>query len=193
MESIYDIPFNHIDGRQTSLAEFKGKVILLVNVASACGLTPQYKGLEALFEARATAGLVVVGFPANDFGAQEPGSNEEIAAFCSTTFDVSFPLAQKVTVKGPAQHPLYAYLTQACPVAVETHPGMMSAKLEGYGYRREKPTDILWNFEKFLIGREGEIIGRFNPDVAPDNPVLVAAIDVALQAQLSLRAAVANG
>lgn len=182
VESIYDIPFNRIDGRQTSLAEFRGKVILVVNVASRCGLTPQYEGLESLYEARKSEGLVVVGFPANDFGAQEPGTNEEIAAFCSAKFDVGFPLAQKIAVKGEGQHRLYACLTQACPVAVETRPGVMRTRLEGYGHRRESPSDILWNFEKFLIGRRGEIVGRFNPDVGPDDPVLVEAIDAALNA-----------
>ena len=179
---IAEIPLTRIDGQSDSLANHAGKVLLVVNVASKCGLTPQYEGLEKLYEERKDQGLEVLGFPANDFGAQEPGTNEEIAAFCSAKFDVGFPLAQKIAVKGEGQHRLYACLTQACPVAVETRPGVMRTRLEGYGHRSESPSDILWNFEKFLIGRRGEIVGRFNPDVGPDDPVLVEAIDAALNA-----------
>lgn len=174
--SIYDIAFSHIDGSPASLAEYRGKVLLLVNVASACGLTPQYDGLEKLFEEKQADGLMVVGFPANDFGAQEPGTSEEIVAFCTGKFGVKFPLAQKIAVKGAEQHPLYAHLTQAQPVATQTAPGAMLAKLEGYGFKQAAPSDVLWNFEKFLISRSGQVVGRFNPDVAPDDAVLRAAI-----------------
>jgi glutathione peroxidase len=178
--AIENIRFRRMDGTQATLADYRGKVLLLVNVASKCGLTPQYEGLERLFEKKRDDGLVVIGFPANDFGAQEPGSNEEIAEFCSMTFNVAFPLAQKVSVKGPDQHPLYAALTAAQPEAVDPQQGAMLTKLEGYGFKRGNPSDILWNFEKFLIGRDGQVVARFNPDVTPDDPRLVGAVEQAL-------------
>jgi glutathione peroxidase len=175
--AIDNIPFRRMDGTEASLADYRGKVLLLVNVASKCGLTPQYEGLERLFEDKRDQGLVVIGFPANDFGAQEPGTNEEIAEFCAMTFNVAFPLAQKVSVKGPEQHPLYAALTAAQPEAVDPGQGAMAAKLEGYGIKRANPADVLWNFEKFLVGRDGKVVARFNPDVAPDDARLVGAIE----------------
>jgi glutathione peroxidase len=174
---IDNIPFRTMDGAETTLSSYRGKVVLLVNVASQCGLTPQYEGLERLFEEKREAGLAVIGFPANDFGAQEPGSNQEIAEFCSSKFGVAFPLAQKISVKGQDQHPLYTALTQAQPVATDPSNGAMHAKLEGYGLKQANPSDVLWNFEKFLIGRDGQVVGRFNPDVAPDSPVLREAIE----------------
>lgn len=177
---IYDIPFRRISGEDTTLGEYRGKVLLLVNVASKCGLTPQYAGLEKLYEDKRDAGLVVIGFPANDFGAQEPGSNEEIAAFCSSSFDVKFPLAQKIAVKGSAQHALYQRLVSEQPTATETQPGALREKLASYGFKQDKPSDVLWNFEKFLIDREGKVIGRFAPDVAPDDPILLGAVDSTL-------------
>jgi len=179
--SIYDISFKRINGEKASLAEYRGKVLLLVNVASRCGLTPQYDGLEKLFEAKQGEGLVVIGFPANDFGAQEPGSSEEIAQFCTSNFGVKFPLAEKIAVKGPEQHPLYRFLVETQPQATETAPGELRAKLNGYGFKQENPADVLWNFEKFLIGRGGEVMARFAPDVTPDDPALLQAIDSALQ------------
>ena len=174
------IPFQSIDGSTTTLAAYDGQVRLLVNVASKCGLTPQYEGLERLYKEKSQDGLVIIGFPANEFGAQEPGSNEEIASFCSLNYGVSFPLAQKLVVKGAGQHALYAALTAAQPAAVDTHDGAMVAKLANYGMKRDVDTDILWNFEKFLISRAGDVVARFNPDVAPDDPQLVAAIDAEL-------------
>jgi glutathione peroxidase len=178
--AIEQIPFQSIDGNATTLAAYEGKVRLLVNVASKCGLTPQYEGLERLFTEKSKNGLVVIGFPANEFGAQEPGSNEEIASFCSLNYGVSFPLAQKLVVKGQGQHALYAALTAEQPAAIDTHDGAMVEKLASYGMQREVDTDILWNFEKFLLSRTGEVVARFNPDVAPDDPQLVAAIDAEL-------------
>ena len=178
--AIEQIPFQGMDGSATTLAAYDGKVRLLVNVASKCGLTPQYEGLEQLYTDKQAAGLVVIGFPANEFGAQEPGSNEEIASFCSLNYGVSFPLAQKLVVKGTGQHALYEALTAAQPVAIDTHDGAMVAKLANYGMQREVATDILWNFEKFLVSRTGEVVARFNPDVAPDDARLVAAIDAEL-------------
>jgi glutathione peroxidase len=174
---IDQIPFRLTSGDHATLSSYRGKVLLLVNVASQCGLTPQYEGLERLFEEKRDAGLMVIGFPANDFGAQEPGSDEEIARFCSTTFGVAFPLAAKVSVKGPDRHPLYAALTQAQPLALDPAHGAMRGKLAPYGFEQEDPADVLWNFEKFLVGRDGRVVARFNPDVEPDNPLLREAID----------------
>jgi glutathione peroxidase len=171
------IPFRLMDGTDTSLSICRGNVVLVVNVASQCGLTPQYEGLERLYEDKKDAGLVLIGFPANDFGAQEPGSNAEIAQFCSTRYGIAFPMAQKLSVKGADRHPLFGALTQAVPVAEDPGQGAMRAKLAGYGFQQDDASDVLWNFEKFLIGRDGRVAGRFNPDVAPDDPVLVGAIE----------------
>jgi glutathione peroxidase len=167
-ESIYDIPVKRIDGQDASLGEYKGKVVLVVNVASKCGLTPQYAKLEALYDAYGDKGLVVTGFPANEFGAQEPGSNEDIAEFCETQFHIKFPMFAKIVVKGEGIHPLYANLTKAVPTAVGASPNA------------PKTSDIMWNFEKFLIGRDGSVAGRFAPTVAPDDSKLVAAIEAEL-------------
>lgn len=175
------ISFRLMDGKETTLGDYRGKVVLLVNVASHCGLTPQYEGLERLFEEKRDVGLEVIGFPANDFGAQEPGSNEEISEFCTMKFGVAFPLAQKVSVKGPDRHALYAALTQAQPSALDPGQGAMRDKLAGYGHASADPSEVLWNFEKFLIGRDGRVVARFNPDVTPDNPMLVEAIERALR------------
>jgi glutathione peroxidase len=181
LTKIDKIPFRLMDGTDVTLSSYRGKAVLLVNVASQCGLTPQYEGLERLFEAKREAGLEVIGFPANDFGAQEPGSNEEIAEFCSAKYGVAFTLAEKVSVKGPHRHALYEALVQAQPVAQDPAHGAMRAKLEQYGYRQDDPKEVLWNFEKFLIGRDGRVVARFNPDVTPDNPLLLEAIERELQ------------
>lgn len=170
------IPFRLMGGTESTLSAYRGKVVLVVNVASKCGLTPQYEGLERLFEDKRDAGLVVIGFPANDFGAQEPGSNDEIAQFCTMNYGVAFPMAEKVSVKGADRHPLYGALTRARPQATDPAEGAFRAKLAGYGIQPGDPTDVLWNFEKFLIGRDGNVVARFNPDVAPNDPVLVDAI-----------------
>ncbi|SFC40149.1 glutathione peroxidase [Massilia yuzhufengensis] len=174
---IVDIPFRLMDGSEATLAAYAGKVVLVVNVASQCGLTPQYEGLERMFAARRGDGLVVLGFPANDFGGQEPGNNESIAQFCETTFGVDFPLGQKIAVTGPARHPLYGALTRLQPQAIDPADGAMRARLAGYGYQQAAPSDVLWNFEKFLIGRDGRVVARFSPDLAPDHPVLVEAVE----------------
>ncbi|MDN4051704.1 glutathione peroxidase [Massilia sp. YIM B02763] len=173
---IGEIPFRLIDGTESTLSAYRGKVVLVVNVASQCGLTPQYEGLERLFEDKRDAGLVVIGFPANNFGAQEPGSNEEIAAFCASKFGVAFPMAEKLSVKGADRHPLYGALTRARPQALDPSGGAFRTKLAGYGFTSDDPADVLWNFEKFLIGRDGMVVTRFNPDVEPNDPVLVEAI-----------------
>lgn len=179
-QSIYDIPLQTILGKESSLAPFKGKVILIVNVASKCGLTKQYEGLENLYADYREEGLVVVGFPANDFAGQEPGTNEEIQAFCKSTFGVEFPLFGKITVVGPQKHPLYSALIKAKPKSSGTADSFRK-KLKGYGITPNPEPEVLWNFEKFLIGREGQVIERFSPDTLPDDPSLVTAIQSALK------------
>ncbi|MDE2619112.1 MAG: glutathione peroxidase [Sphingomonadales bacterium] len=181
MTDLAAIPLTRIDGRPDSLAEHAGTVLLVVNVASKCGLTPQYAGLEQLHRAYADRGFAVLGFPANDFGAQEPGTHEEIAEFCSLNYGVSFPLFAKADVTGPGKQPLYAALTAARPDKVGP-AAEFREKLKGYGMTPTEDPEVLWNFEKFLIGRDGSVVGRFAPGVTPDDPALVAAIEAALAA-----------
>jgi glutathione peroxidase len=159
--TVQSIPLKDIDGKSTSLKAYKGKVVLVVNVASKCGLTPQYDALEATHKKYAAKGFTVVGFPCNDFGSQEPGTAEEIKTFCSTKYNVSFPLMEKLHVKGSEQHPLYTALTG---------PGSAF------------PGDIEWNFGKFLIGRDGTVLKRFKPQTKPDAPEVIEAIEAALKA-----------
>ena len=180
--SILDIPIKKITGEDTSLAEFKGHVLLVVNVASKCGLTPQYEGLEKIYEQYKGQGLVVAGFPANDFKAQEPGTNEEIQTFCTTNFGVKFPLFEKITVVGPEKHPLYKALIAAQPKAVSVSEVPWRDKLKGYGIEANQEPELLWNFEKFLVSRSGEVVERFAPDTQPDAPELKAAIESELAA-----------
>lgn len=158
--ALFDIPVHRLDGAPDSLAPYRGSVVLVVNVASACGLTPQYESLEKAFETYRDRGFVVLGFPCNQFGAQEPGTSDEIATFCSTKYDVKFPLFEKIDVNGEDQSPIYAELNQ-------------TADAEGY------TGDVRWNFEKFLIGPDASV-QRFSPTVTPDDPVLVGAIETAL-------------
>jgi glutathione peroxidase len=159
--SIYDYTLNSIDGKPTALSSFKGKVVLLVNVASRCGYTPQYTGLEALYEKNKDKGFVIVGVPANNFMGQEPGTNQEIQTFCKSKYDVQFPIMSKLSVKGSDKTPLYQYLTSP-----EQNP-----KTGG---------EIKWNFTKFLIGRDGQILARFEPAVTPEDPALTSAVSSAL-------------
>jgi glutathione peroxidase len=175
--SILDIPVKKISGEETSLAEFKSHVLLVVNVASKCGLTPQYEGLEKIYEQYKGQGLVVAGFPANDFKAQEPGTNEEILTFCTTNFGVKFPLFDKITVVGPEKHPLYAALIAAQPKAISVSEVPFREKLKGYGIDGNPEPEVLWNFEKFLVSRSGEVVKRFAPDTQPDAAELTAAIE----------------
>ncbi|OXJ08552.1 glutathione peroxidase [Burkholderia sp. AU6039] len=178
MSTIYDIPVNAIDGAQTTLRSYEGKVLLVVNVASKCGLTPQYEGLEALYEGKRAEGLEVLAFPANNFKGQEPGTDAEIQSFCTGTFGVKFPLFSKISVIGDDKHPLYRSLTQAQPQAAGDGP--FRAHLEGYGIQPNPAPEVLWNFEKFLVSRTGEVVARFSPDTTADDPKLVAAIDAEL-------------
>jgi len=160
-KSIYDFTMNSIDGQPVSLKSYKGKVVLLVNVASKCGFTPQYAGLESLYEKYKDRGFVIVGVPANNFAQQEPGTNEEIKTFCSRKYNVSFPLMSKVSVLGEDKSPLYRYLTDKSS----------DPKFGG---------DIKWNFTKFLFDRNGNPVARFEPAVTPDSPEVQAAVETAL-------------
>ncbi|BBF82421.1 glutathione peroxidase [Asticcacaulis excentricus] len=180
MGALYDIPLKRIDGTQTSLGDYAGKVLLVVNVASKCGLTPQYEALEALYRDKQAQGLEILGFPANNFMGQEPGTDQEIASFCQTAFDVSFPLFSKISVAGPDKHPLYAALTEALPDAAGAE--LMREKFAGYGFPPTPRGEILWNFEKFVVGRDGKVVARFSPDVAPDDVRLVDVLNKALAA-----------
>ncbi|MDF2670408.1 MAG: glutathione peroxidase [Paenibacillus sp.] len=159
MSTIYEINVTTAGGESATLSPYKGEVLLIVNVASKCGLTPQYEGLEALNKQFKDRGLRILGFPSNDFAGQEPGTMEEIQAFCSINYGVTFDLFQKVHAIGEERHPLYTWLT--------THSD-------------QPETEVTWNFEKFLIGRDGSLIGRFSPKVVPNDETLVAAIEQAL-------------
>jgi glutathione peroxidase len=176
--SLYDIPLRQIDGSSASLADYSGNVLLVVNVASKCGLTPQYTELERLYQDKHANGFEVLGFPANNFKGQEPGSDSEIANFCSANYGVHFPLFSKISVLGEDQHPLYARLTAAQPAAIGDGP--FRERLKGYGVNAANPSDVLWNFEKFLLSRKGEVVARFAPDIPADDPRLVSAIDAEL-------------
>ena len=160
--SIHEIAVKDIDGKDTTLGAYKGKVVLIVNVASKCGLTPQYKALEAVYEKYKDKGFAVLGFPCNQFLGQEPGTNDEIKQFCSTKYNVTFPLFDKIEVNGANRHPLYVALA---------------------GKDSPYPGDIKWNFGKFLIGRDGKIIKRFEPKTTPDDPEVIAAVEAALAAK----------
>lgn len=175
MSGILEVPVKLADGRETSLNEYKGNVLLVVNVASKCGLTKQYEGLEKLYEDKRERGFVIAAFPANNFKGQEPGTDAEIVEFCTSTYDVKFPIFSKVSVKGEDKHPLYKELTASgTPV---TGDGPMKERLRSLGMEVADDNEILWNFEKFLIGRNGEIAARFAPDVTADDSRLVSAID----------------
>jgi glutathione peroxidase len=159
--TIYDFTLNSIDGQPAPLVAYKGHVVMLVNVASRCGFTPQYTALESIYEKYKDRGFVIVGIPANNFGAQEPGTNQEIKTFCSSKYSVTFPMMAKVSVKGQDQTPLYQYLTDKAA----------NPKTGG---------DIQWNFTKFLVGPDGQIVARFEPKATPDSPEVIAAIEKAL-------------
>jgi glutathione peroxidase len=160
--SIFDFTMNNIDGKPVNLTDFKGKVILVVNVASRCGFTPQYEGLQKLYLKYQQQGFVILGFPANNFGFQEPGTNAEIKSFCSAKYNVTFPIFSKISVKGEDIDPLFKYLTD-------------KASDPDFG------GDIKWNFNKFLIDRQGKVIARFEPPVKPDSDQMVQSIEKALQ------------
>ena len=160
--SVYDFTMKSIDGKTTSLSEFKGQVMLMVNVASQCGYTPQYEGLEKLYETYKTQGFVITGFPANNFGEQEPGTDAEIQAFCKSKYSIRFPMFHKISVAGEDQDPLYRFLT-------------------GRAANPKTSGEIQWNFTKFLVDRNGNVIARFEPEVEPLSKELVAAVEAALK------------
>ncbi len=161
-DSIYDIPLKDIDGKDATLKPYQGKVMLIVNVASHCGFTPQYAALETIYKKYSSQGLVVCGFPCNQFGGQEPGTAEEIKQFCTSKYDVTFPMFEKLEVNGANRHPLYVLLA---------------------GKDSPFPGDIRWNFTKFVVGRDGKILARFDSKVKPDSPEVVKAIETALAAK----------
>jgi glutathione peroxidase len=160
--NVMDFTLNSIDGQAAPLSQYKGKVVMIVNVASKCGYTPQYAGLEALYEKYQSKGFVILGFPANNFGAQEPGTNEEIKTFCSRTYNVTFPMYAKISVKGEDKHPLYQFLTDK-----QANPATGG--------------EIQWNFTKFLVGKDGKVLARFESAVTPESPEVSAAIEKALR------------
>lgn len=178
--SIYDTELVMLDGKRTTLGQWKGDVLLIVNVASRCGLTPQYSELENIQRAWNKSGFNVLGFPCNAFLGQEPGSDEEIREFCSTTYGVSFPMFSKIEVNGPSRHPLYQQLIDACPEAVEPENSGFYERMASKGRAPKQKGDILWNFEKFLVGRNGEVIQRFAPDMTPEDPIVMESIKLAL-------------
>lgn len=182
--SLLSIPLTTIQGASTTLSSYQGDVLLLVNVASRCGLTPQYTALETIYQRYKDRGLTVLGFPANDFAGQEPGTNEEIASFCSTEYPVTFPLFSKIAVTGEQKHPLYRALIAAQPQRIANGDDLRTHLAE-YASQNglpgpNDPPELLWNFEKFLLGRNAEVIARFAPDMPPDDPKIIAAIEAAL-------------
>ena len=177
---IKDIALQRIDGSTATLADYTGEVLLIVNVASKCGLTPQYEGLEKLYQRLRPQGLQVLGFPCNDFGAQEPGDEGEIASFCSINYGVSFPMFSKINANSSPRHPLYSVLIDAQPKAQASGDDKLQQALTKHGLLPKEPSDVMWNFEKFLVSRDGRVLARFAPDVAPDAPTLIAAIESAL-------------
>lgn len=172
------IPFSTVDGGTTALSDYSGDVVLIVNVASKCGLTPQYEGMQRLYAEKSHRGFSVLGFPANNFMGQEPGTDAEIAEFCSINYAVTFPILAKISVVGQDQHPLYAELTRQAPTA--DGKAEMRGVIRSNGGTVTEDPDVLWNFEKFLIGRDGAVLARFAPGVTADDPALLGAIDDAL-------------
>jgi glutathione peroxidase len=179
--SIFSIPVKTIDGEDTTLSGYKGKTLLIVNVASKCGLTPQYEGLQKMYEEYRDRGFEILGFPCNDFKGQEPGSEEEIKDFCSTNYNVTFPMFSKVGIL-ENRHPLYASLIDAQPEANVNNGDGMEERLRNFGHTRTDPTDVLWNFEKFLVSKSGDVVSRFAPDVTPDDERLRSAVEADLNA-----------
>ena len=175
MSDLNTITFKKADGTTATLADYQGKVILIVNVASKCGLTPQYEGLEQLYQTKKAEGLEILGFPSNNFLAQEPGTDEEIQQFCSLTYDVHFPVLSKISIVGEDKHPLYQALTAAQPNRIGEGPWWKD--LVDYGLTPNPVPEVLWNFEKFLIGKNGDVVARFAPDIKADDARILEAIE----------------
>jgi glutathione peroxidase len=176
---VQNLELSTITGEPATLGDYAGSVLLVVNVASKCGLTPQYEALERLYQERHDKGFEVLGFPANDFLGQEPGTNDEIAKYCRSTYSVSFPIFSKIHVTGDQQHPLYRALISTIPTA-EGDPDAFRQGLKTHGISATEEPEVLWNFEKFLVARDGSVVRRFAPSMTPDDPVLVDAIDAEL-------------
>lgn len=174
---LYTVPVTRIDGTVASLGDYRGHVLLIVNVASKCGLTPQYEALERLNQSYAAQGLDVLGFPANDFAGQEPGSDQEIQKFCTGNFGASFPMFSKIQITGENKHPLYAELIEQQPTSVGDGKQGFIDGLVKFGVKPNPEPEVLWNFEKFLVGRNGQVVARFSPDSLPDAPVIKQAIE----------------
>lgn len=179
MSSIHSIDVTTIDGETKSLADYQGKTLLIVNTASECGLTPQYEALEALYKEKKDQGLEVLGFPCNQFGGQEPGDEADIKEFCSMKFGIEFPMFAKIEVNGDDRHPLYSALFDAMPERTTSPDSGFEEKLKNYGIN-VVDGQVMWNFEKFLVDGNGEVIGHFAPDMTPSDPILSGAIDKAL-------------
>lgn len=180
MSDLQHIPFENKQGETVTLADFKAKAYLVVNVASKCGLTPQYEGLQALYQRFQDKGLEILAFPANEFMGQEPGTNAEIQDFCATNYQVTFPVNHKIVVKGEGQHPLYAALTQAQPHAIKNDDSSFENLLTSKGLITGEPHDIKWNFEKFLLDGQGKVVARYFPDVSAEDPHLISDIETLL-------------
>ena len=183
MSNLFEIPVKTLAGEPTTLEQYKGEVLLIVNTASKCGLTPQYEGLEKLFGTYKHCGFEILGFPANDFAGQEPGTSEDIKTFCDTKYNITFPMFEKVVATGPEKADLYKVLINAQPVAKVADPGFR-AQLDGYLSQHGTQTlplpELTWNFEKFLVNRQGQVVARFAPDTKPDDPALIKAIEQVL-------------
>ena len=181
MANITEIPVTTIEGAPASLGDYQGDVLLVVNVASKCGHTPQYEGLQKVYDQFKDRGFQVLGFPANNFGGQEPGTEEEIAEFCTLNYGVTFPMFSKISVAGEDRHPLYNALIEARPAHTEHEGGSpMMKRWAERGREIEDPTAVRWNFEKFLVDREGNVVGRFITDLTPEDPIVLTAIEDAL-------------
>lgn len=178
--NLFNIPLKTIDGKVTNLEAYKGKALLIVNVASKCGLTPQYQELEGLYQKYKDQGFTILGFPANDFGSQEPGSNQEIQQFCSMTYGVNFPMFEKIEVTGPNRHAFYTNLVNAKP-ATDNNAAAFEERLKGFGHSRKEANGILWNFEKFIVDKKGNVTNRFSPDTKPNDPAVIQAIESAIK------------
>lgn len=182
MSQLYDTAVTTLDGQPQTLGDYAGKVLLVVNVASQCGLTPQYEQLEQLYQEQRDAGLAVLGFPCNQFGAQEPGSEQDIQQFCQTRYGIQFPMFSKIEVNGPGRHPLYQQLIEAQPQAQTLPDSQLMTRLSERGLLNGGPSDIAWNFEKFLVDRNGVPVARFAPDMPVNHPAVRDAIENALAA-----------
>ena len=178
--SLYDLSATLNDGKEKKLSAYKGKVLLIVNTASKCGFTPQYQGLQELYGKYKDRGFELLAFPCDQFGHQEPGSDADIKSFCETKFGVEFPMFEKIVVKGEMQHPLYRELIAECPTAQQNPKGTLRKTLDQHGLGPANDTDIMWNFEKFLVNRQGQVVGRFAPDFTPKDPAITTAIETEL-------------